>query len=501
MSFGDLKVQDLIYEDSSNNEITVVIADLATKTSPAFSGTITGVNLTLSGDLQVNGTTTTINTTTLQVEDKNIEIGKVSSPSDNTADGGGWSLLGATTKTFNWVNATDAWTSSEHLHLLDDKKLLLGTSSECTFFHDNAGHTYLTTSTGNFHIQCPAGENSIRAIPDGAVELYYNNSKKFETSNTGVSFGDGWLYANDNAKIRLGNGADLQIYHDGNNSRIEDAGTGRLFISSDLTQFLNAAKTETTAEFIENGACQLYYDNSKKFETTSSGAKVTGTLEVTEDFVTTMASGYDFWIDRSGSKVLCGDNISFRCGNAGDLQIYHNGTDSYIINTTGNLVIKDDSQLILRAPITAIKSADNSEACAKFFENGAAELYYDDSKKFETTSAGVTVTGTVSDSKGDLRKIPINAKSSSYTLISSDAGKTIRTTAGVTVPSGVFYEGEAITIFNDSGSDITITQGSNQTMYNAADAATGNRTLAGRGLATVLCFDNNEFVISGAGLS
>ena len=54
---------------------------------------------------------------------------------------------------------------------------------------------------------------------------------------------------------------------------------------------------------------------------------------------------------------------------------------------------------------------------------------------------------------------------------------------------------------NDSGSNITITQGSNQTMYNAADAATGNRTLAGRGLATVLCFDNNEFVISGAGLS
>jgi hypothetical protein len=117
------------------------------------------------------------------------------------------------------------------------------------------------------------------------------------------------------------------------------------------------------------------------------------------------------------------------------------------------------------------------------------------------SSQNATFAGTVSDSKGDLRKIPINAKSSSYTLISSDAGKTIRTTAGVTVPAGVFYEGEAITIFNDSGSDITITQGSNQTMYNAADAATGNRTLAGRGLCTVLCFDNNEFVISGAGLS
>ena len=96
-------------------------------------------------------------------------------------------MLGATTKTFNWVNATDAWTSSEHLHLGDNKKLLLGTSSECTFFHDNAGHTYLTTSTGNFHVQCPAGENSLRAIPNGGVELYHNNVKKFETTSAGVT--------------------------------------------------------------------------------------------------------------------------------------------------------------------------------------------------------------------------------------------------------------------------------------------------------------------------
>jgi hypothetical protein len=134
--------------------------------------------------------------------------------------------------------------------------------------------------------------------------------------------------------------------------------------------------------------------------------------------------------------------------------------------------------------------------------NDALALGTNGTDRLTISAAGnATFTGTVSDSKGDLRKIPINAQSSSYTLVSSDAGKTIRTTAGVTVPAGVFYEGEAITIFNDSGSDITITQGSNQTMYNAADAATGNRTLAGRGLATVLCFDNNEFVISGAGLS
>ena len=80
--------------------------------------------------MTVNGTTTTIDTTTLQVEDKNIEIGKVSSPSDTTADGGGWTLKGATDKTFNWLNATDSWTSSEHIHLGDNKQLKLGSDTD-----------------------------------------------------------------------------------------------------------------------------------------------------------------------------------------------------------------------------------------------------------------------------------------------------------------------------------------------------------------------------------
>ena len=75
------------------------------------------------GDLTVGGTTTTINTTNLDVEDKNITLGKVSTPSDTTADGGGLTLKGASDKTFNWVNATDSWTSSEHLSVSGQKEV------------------------------------------------------------------------------------------------------------------------------------------------------------------------------------------------------------------------------------------------------------------------------------------------------------------------------------------------------------------------------------------
>jgi len=89
------------------------------------TNTVTLTNKTLTSpvltDPTINGTTTNINTTNLVVEDKNIVINDVVSPSDANADGGGISLSGGTTKTLNWVNATSAWTSSEDFNLLTGK--------------------------------------------------------------------------------------------------------------------------------------------------------------------------------------------------------------------------------------------------------------------------------------------------------------------------------------------------------------------------------------------
>lgn len=78
--------------------------------------------VTIAGDLTVNGTTTNINTVNLTVEDKNIIIGDVATPTDITADGGGITLKGTTDKTINWVNATDAWTFSEHVNIASAKE-------------------------------------------------------------------------------------------------------------------------------------------------------------------------------------------------------------------------------------------------------------------------------------------------------------------------------------------------------------------------------------------
>ena len=82
-------------------------------------------SLVIGGDLTVNGTTTTLNSSEVLVEDKNIVLGNVSSPTNATANGGGITLLGASNKTFNWISSTSAWTSSEHLNLADTKQYYL----------------------------------------------------------------------------------------------------------------------------------------------------------------------------------------------------------------------------------------------------------------------------------------------------------------------------------------------------------------------------------------
>ena len=78
-------------------------------------------NLTVTGDLLVQGNTTTLNTATLAVEDKNILLANTSSPTDGSADGAGITVKGSTDKTFNWIDGTDSWTSSENMDLASGK--------------------------------------------------------------------------------------------------------------------------------------------------------------------------------------------------------------------------------------------------------------------------------------------------------------------------------------------------------------------------------------------
>jgi hypothetical protein len=112
---------ELNYVDGVTSSIQAQIDTKAPLASPALTGTATAVNLTVSGDLVVNGTTTNLNSTNLVVEDKNIIIGDTATPTDTTANGGGITLKGATDKTLQWLDTSDAWSSSENFDLNSGK--------------------------------------------------------------------------------------------------------------------------------------------------------------------------------------------------------------------------------------------------------------------------------------------------------------------------------------------------------------------------------------------
>ena len=127
---GITSINGISVSGSSGTFVTSATTSLPSVTSVGtLSSLTTSGNVVVGGDLTVNGTTTTVNSTTISVDDKNIELGSVGTPTDTTADGGGITLKGATDKTLNWVNATDAWTSSEHIDLATGKAFYIAGAS------------------------------------------------------------------------------------------------------------------------------------------------------------------------------------------------------------------------------------------------------------------------------------------------------------------------------------------------------------------------------------
>lgn len=158
---------------------------------PAAVGDNTGT-VVIKGDLQVDGTTTTINSTTLSVDDKNIELGSVTTPTDTTADGGGITLKGTTDKTFSWVNATDAWTSSEHIAIAAGKNLIVNGQSSGSItvrapIIAGTQEVYLPAATGNLALTSDIKDATI-TLSAGAGLTGGGSFTLNQASNGTVSF-------------------------------------------------------------------------------------------------------------------------------------------------------------------------------------------------------------------------------------------------------------------------------------------------------------------------
>ena len=209
-----------------------------------------------------------------------------------------------------------------------------------------------------------------------------------------------------------------------------------------------------------------------------------------------------------------------KLGNTDSFEIFQQANNANaIIRTTGssNLSLRTDGtqiNLIDHTGISDVKMAEFNTGGSCSFKHGATTRLATTSTGASVTgnldvSSGVDVTGaitgttTISDSKGNVRSIPLNSQSSAYTLVAADAGKVVYiSSGGVTINENVFSAGDAVTIINNSGSNQTLTEGSgNMALYNTADGTTGNRTLAGRGMCTLYWATASNAYISGSGLS
>ena len=306
------------------------------------------VQIGSGADLQIvhNGTDSQINNTTGNLQFTQLANDKdISFASD---DGSGGDTIYMTVDGGN--EDIDFFKSP---HVLDSVTLKIGSASggDLQIYH-NGSHSLISNQTGNLYIRNQTNDGDILLQADdgsGGDTTYI----RIDGGAENISIAKNTVHP-DSVATYWGDANDLQIYHDSNNSYIVDSGDGNMIIAGDQVYITNAAGSEYKAQFTTDGAVNLYYDNSKKFETTSAGGTLTGRLIISDvpnimsDPDKFLAVGTDGTVSyRTGSQLL--SDIG---GGAGTVTSVSVGTGLDITNstTTPNITM-DLTELTLGAGI------------------------------------------------------------------------------------------------------------------------------------------------------
>ena len=218
----------------------------------------------------------------------------------------------------------------------------------------DGGHVGIGTT--NPEIAVHSGNNKILNVGIVTASSYYGSGANL----TGIAGGSTGLDLDDNVKIRLGNSQDFQLYHNGNNSLIQDSGTGHVQVRSGTFTIGNLGLTKTSAIFNSGAEQELRFNNSTKFVTTNTGVVVTG-------------------ITTSTSRLSVGNNTT----NAVDLEFGTNRGSAG--DTLANINWKWNDKYV--AQIRGIAGADTSnkdDAHLAFFTSAANNLV----ERLRITSGG-----------------------------------------------------------------------------------------------------------------
>ena len=275
---------------------------------PAAVGDDTG-SVRIRGDLYVDGTQFVVNSTTIEFADFNVGIATTVG-TNALLDGAGIGIGSANiVKTFTYNNASNTLQSSIGLGVTTSGEFKTGTDSVLN--RTTLGPTVVNsslTSVGTLIDLNVAGVITATTfngqVNSGVSTLGIATATNLTAQQlvvSGVSTFQGDVQLGDNDQLILGDGGDLKLVHNGSNSFIQDVGTGALFIDSSTVfnrsnthTFQNGGGTETLAIFTQNGSVALYYDNSKKFETSGVGATVYGTLDATQLNITGVSTFVGF---------------------------------------------------------------------------------------------------------------------------------------------------------------------------------------------------------------
>jgi hypothetical protein len=182
-------------------------------------------------------------------------------------------------------------------------------------------------------------------------------------------------------------------------------------------------------------------------------------------------------------KTSSGTGVTWAATDKGKKMVYSDGTNVLEgISSVGDLVAGDVTTNTITTNTINVSNITISASTTANTISASGDV---------TTSAG-----NMSDQKGEVRTVPANTQASTYTLVASDHGKVIIASDTITLPAGIFSTGQTISIYNNTASDISINR-SSVTMYWVTDGTDADRTLATRGVATILCVGTNTFVITG----
>ena len=260
------------------------------------------------------------------------------------------------------------------------------------------------------------------------------------------------------------------------------------------TTFDGTATSSTVATTLASGANittgTISNDRLPATITKNLTGNVTGNVTGTASAASTLAAG------ATGADLTLSGNLTVN-GTTTTIDTAITDVDSLVVDGAGTF----GGSVTIGSTTTQYSHIKvNRSDSGYIFEGGQTGSFT--SRIFADGSATFS---TISDSIGPLRRLGINAhNAATYTLVAGDAGKLVREAtngANITIPQNVFSAGDMISIFNVSGGDNTITEGTGTTLYNTADGATGNRTLAAKGVCTIVCTSTNEFIISGSQVS